>query len=108
MAATSLQILSAYSAVANGGLLMEPRLVLSVGGTSTRPVTVRRTVKPETIAALTDILARVVEEGTGRSARVPGYRVAGKTGTAQKIDPKTGRYSETDYEIGRASCRERV
>ena len=97
VAATSLQILSAYSAVANGGLLMEPRLVLSVGGTSTRPVTVRRTVKPETIAALTDILARVVEEGTGRSARVPGYRVAGKTGTAQKIDPKTGRYSETDY-----------
>jgi len=96
---TALQMVTAFSAVANGGTMMRPRLVKSVfdaSGRETRrfePEAVRRVIKPETARTLTRILVSVVEAGTGHNAAIPGYSVAGKTGTAQKLDPATHRYS---------------
>jgi cell division protein FtsI (penicillin-binding protein 3) len=96
---TALQMVAAFGAVANGGTLMQPRLVRSVfdaEGRETRrhePVPVRQVISPETARTLTRILVQVVDEGTGHKAAIPGYDVAGKTGTAQKLDPATGRYS---------------
>lgn len=96
---TPLQLATAVSAVANGGWLMKPYIVSTVrdrAGRLVAQVTAqvkRRPISPETAQALTRILEGVVTEGTGGRAAVPGYRVAGKTGTAQKIDPQTGAYS---------------
>ncbi|MGH7393531.1 MAG: penicillin-binding transpeptidase domain-containing protein, partial [Candidatus Rokuibacteriota bacterium] len=96
---TALQLAAAFGAVANGGTLMRPRLVRSAfdaDGRETRrfePSAVRRVISPLTARTLTRMLARVVESGTGHHAAIPGYEVAGKTGTAQKLDPATGRYS---------------
>jgi cell division protein FtsI (penicillin-binding protein 3) len=96
---TALQLVSAFGAVANGGRLMQPQLVralLDAGGREVRgfePRPVRQVIAPETAGTLTRILTRVVAEGTGRQAAIPGYEVAGKTGTAQKADPVTKRYS---------------
>ena len=96
---TALQLVSAFGAVANGGTLMQPRLVratLDADGRELRrlePRPVRQVVSPETARTLTRLLVRVVEEGTGRHAAIPGYEVAGKTGTAQKLDQATRRYS---------------
>ena len=96
---TALQLVAAFGALANGGTLMQPRLVSAVvdaDGRETQraePRAVRRVVSPRTAATLTGILTRVVESGTGHNASIPGYDVAGKTGTAQKLDPATRRYS---------------
>jgi cell division protein FtsI (penicillin-binding protein 3) len=96
---TALQMVAAFGAIANGGVLMQPRLVRSVfeaDGREVRrlePVAVRRVITPETARTLTRLLVRVVDEGTGHRAAIPGYAVAGKTGTAQKLDPRTRRYS---------------
>jgi cell division protein FtsI (penicillin-binding protein 3) len=96
---TALQMVAAFGAIANGGTLMQPRLVRAVvdaDGRETRrfePRAVRQAVSPATARTLTQILTRVVQEGTGRHAAIPGYDVAGKTGTAQKLDPATRRYS---------------
>jgi cell division protein FtsI (penicillin-binding protein 3) len=57
------------------------------------PVVVRRVISEQTSRTLLEMLTSVVEEGTGKEAAVPGYSVAGKTGTAQKVEPATGRYS---------------
>lgn len=98
LAVTSVQLLAAYSAVANGGLLLEPRVVLAVGDKgSGAPAPVRRVASERTVRLLARLLRRVVEAGTGKNAAVPGYTVAGKTGTAQKVDPRTGRYSSSQY-----------
>ncbi|MBI4346783.1 MAG: penicillin-binding protein 2 [Elusimicrobia bacterium] len=100
LAVTPLQLVASYSAIANGGRLVEPRLVRGVGRGLDFPVEpqpVRRVASAKTIAALGRMLELVVEKGTGLSAAVPGYSVAGKTGTSQKIDPATRRYSTTDY-----------
>ncbi len=98
LAVTPLQLIGAFSAVANGGTLFEPRLVKRLGDeTSRKPVPVRRAIRPETAREIQKMLEAVVESGTGKSAQVPGYRIAGKTGTAQKIDPETKQYSVTDY-----------
>jgi cell division protein FtsI (penicillin-binding protein 3) len=86
---TPLQMVAAMSAVANGGELLEPRIVRSVVRDGQRiPVTptVRgRVINHETAAILTTIMEQVVERGTGTQAQVPGYTVAGKTGTAKKL-----------------------
>lgn len=94
LSASALQVLSAYSAVANGGTLLEPSIVLEEGR---KPVKVRQVASSRTIAQLQSMLEGVVERGTGLSARIPGYRVAGKTGTSRKLDPKTKRYSTSSY-----------
>ena len=96
---TPVQLVAAFGAVANGGVLMQPRLVRAVfddEGRETRrfePRAVRRVISPDTARTLTRLLVGVVEAGTGHLAAIPGYDVAGKTGTAQKLDPATKRYS---------------
>jgi cell division protein FtsI (penicillin-binding protein 3) len=96
---TALQMLTAFAAVANDGRLMQPRIVRAVVDQDGRelhrfePEVVRQVIAPETAATLRQILAAVVAQGTGARAAVEGYAVAGKTGTAQKLDPGTHVYS---------------
>jgi cell division protein FtsI (penicillin-binding protein 3) len=96
---TALQMVAAFGAVANGGTLMQPRLVRSLfdaEGRETRrfePTRVRQVISPETARTLTRMMTQVVASGTGHHAAIEGYDVAGKTGTAQKLDPVTKRYS---------------
>ena len=98
---TALQMVAAFGAIANGGTLMQPRIVratFDAAGQEVRrfePRPVRQVISPETARTLTRILVRVVESGTGHNAAIPGYEVAGKTGTAQKLDPATRRYSRS-------------
>ena len=96
IAVTPLQMAAAYGAIANGGVWLEPHLVERVEGG--RPVVPkrRRIVSGQTAKQLTSMLRGVVEEGSGTPAKVPGYRVAGKTGTAAKPEP-TGGYSTSRY-----------
>jgi cell division protein FtsI (penicillin-binding protein 3) len=99
---TGLQITMAAAAIANGGYLMKPIVVKRIEDADGRvvkeakPLVVRRVLQPETVDVLTDILRAVVTEGTGRAAAIPGYVVAGKTGTAQKVDA-SGHYSMVDH-----------
>jgi len=96
---TALQLVTAFGAIANAGTLMQPRLVRSTfdaEGRETRRFetkAVRQVISPATARTLTNLLTGVVESGTGHFAAIPGYAVAGKTGTAQKLDPTTKRYS---------------
>jgi cell division protein FtsI (penicillin-binding protein 3) len=98
---TALQLATAVSAVANGGWLMKPYAVAEVRDAQGQlvaqvtPQVRRRPITAETAQKLNTILEGVITAGTGGKAAVPGYRVAGKTGTAQKIDPDTGAYSST-------------
>ena len=100
ISATGIQMAAAFAAVANGGVRMRPSLVRAVVDETGRPVQrfapqrAGRALGAETAEALTRMLERVVygEEGTGGEAAVPGYRVAGKTGTAWKPDPVRGGY----------------
>jgi cell division protein FtsI (penicillin-binding protein 3) len=96
---TPLQMAAAISSVANGGELVEPRAVRAVYRDDRRhavtPRTLRRTISASTAAALTSIMEEIVGRGTGRAAQVPGYTVAGKTGTAAKL--VGGRYSHSEY-----------
>jgi cell division protein FtsI (penicillin-binding protein 3) len=98
--ATTLQLGAALSAVANGGTLMKPYLVerfTDESGATTQsfsPQVVRRVISPETAREVTRMMEGVTTSGgTGMSAAVEGYLVAGKTGTAQKVDPITRSYS---------------
>lgn len=98
--ASSIQLAAAFSAIANGGVLMKPYLVEKVTDNegnvvkSFEPQARRRVVSPETAKAVARMMEGVAAEGgTGTSASVEGYRVAGKTGTAQKVDPVTKGYS---------------
>ncbi len=93
LAVSPLQMLGAYSALANGGTLYEPKLVLD----GKPPVKVRRVASERAIKEVGAMLEGVVDRGTAGSARIPGYRAAGKTGTARKIDPLTKKYSTTSY-----------
>ena len=101
---TAIQLIGAYSAVANDGVLMEPQVIKSVShsspsndGKDFAPRTVRRAISPETAKTMRGMMRRVVEQGTGTKAKVSGYSVCGKTGTAQKLDPKTKKYSTDKY-----------
>ena len=96
---TPVQMIAAIGAIANGGLLMKPHVMSEIRNTKnlpiaqTKPQVRRRVISTETARTLTHIMEGVVTNGTGSKAAIPGYRVAGKTGTAQKIDPRTGAYS---------------
>jgi cell division protein FtsI (penicillin-binding protein 3) len=96
---TPLQMVTAASAVANGGTLMEPHFVRAVVRDGVRepvlPKALHRAIESETAATLTSMMEGVVERGTAPAAQIPDYGVAGKTGTARKI--VGGRYSSTDY-----------
>ena len=97
IAVTPVQMASAYAVVANRGVLVEPHLVDRVGG-GARTVPKRRRVMTRDLAeTMSTLLRGVVDEGgTGTEAAIPGYIVAGKTGTAQKPEP-TGGYSSSRY-----------
>ena len=99
---TALQLIAATSAVANGGLLMKPYLVERVTDNTGQelqrfvPQTVRRVISAQTAATMTQMMEGVTQKGgTATAAALEGVRVAGKTGTAQKVDPMTKGYSAT-------------
>ena len=99
---TAVQAVAAFACIANGGEWVRPFLVKRVTSTSgellEEPVTERRRVVSEaTAATLGAMLEGVVVRGTGTQAQIAGYRAAGKTGTAQKVDEAAGRYSQTRY-----------
>jgi cell division protein FtsI (penicillin-binding protein 3) len=99
VAVTPLQMVAAVSSVANGGIYVEPRVIRAVYRDGRRyqltPKTLRRTVSADTAATLTTIMESVVSSGTAKRAQIPGYTIAGKTGTAQKLID--GRYSHSDH-----------
>jgi cell division protein FtsI (penicillin-binding protein 3)/stage V sporulation protein D (sporulation-specific penicillin-binding protein) len=97
VAVTPLQLVTAMSCIANGGKLMKPMIVSDITDQNGRqvanftPETVRKVISPGTARKITSALKDVVsKQGTALRAAVPGFRVAGKTGTAQKIDPRGG------------------
>ncbi len=96
---TALQMVSAFGAVANGGRLMQPQIVRAVLDDQGRevqgfePKVLRQVISPQTAKVLSRMMAGVVASGTGHNAAIEGYEVGGKTGTAQKMDPATRRYS---------------
>ena len=101
IAVTALQMARAFAAIANGGQLVQPYVGMRATSASGeelwghQPNVIRRVMKPETARMVTAMLEQVVEEGgTGTKAQIAGVRVAGKTGTSQKVEPGTGRYSQ--------------
>ncbi len=96
---TPVQMASAASSIANGGTLLEPRIVRAIikdgRRTVVQPRAIRRTVSEQTAGELTAIMEEVVERGTATAAQIPGYTIAGKTGTAAKL--VNGRYSKSEY-----------
>jgi cell division protein FtsI (penicillin-binding protein 3) len=99
---TALQMATAYCVLANDGLLVKPHLVRELRSPDgvvmfQAKTETRRALKAETAAALRNMLEGVTLRGTAKKAQLAGYTAAGKTGTAQKIDPKTRAYSATKY-----------
>ncbi len=102
---TPIQLIAAVSAIANGGFLYKPHVLaqLQRAGHALQvddvmePMEPKRVIRPETAATLRRLMEGVVLEGTGPKAHLDGWTSAGKTGSAQKIDPSTGRYSRTQF-----------
>jgi len=122
---TPLQLVNAYSAIANGGWLLEPQIVLKISSSEGQSDVLKNEEEKKTnflmyfakrkknqfsrkvirqviadskvIESIKDMLGDVVKYGTGKLSAVDGYIIGGKTGTAQKIDKRTGKYSSTDY-----------
>lgn len=100
---SALQMVQAATVLANQGVMLKPQVVRKVVSASGEVLVqngrteVGRVLSPQTAATMLDMLKSTVEVGTGKRARVEGYDLAGKTGTAQIPDPRTGRYSEQFY-----------
>ena len=100
---TPLQLIMGISCIANNGTLMKPMIVREIVDSNLKqvkvfkPKPVRKVVSSETALTMSKILEQVVLNGTGTGAIVPGYRAAGKTGTAQKFDISLGKYSDDKY-----------
>ena len=98
---TPLQITRAFAVIANGGVLYTPHVVKEIrrkDGTPVlrvEPTKARRVISRKSAQFMREVLTKVVDRGTGKKAAVPGYRVAGKTGTAQKFNRVSGDYSST-------------
>ena len=102
---TPLQMTVAMAAIANGGKLVMPRIVKSIVSddgrviSSLSPIVVRQVISPQTARQIGDALRGVVSDrGTAAAAAIPGFTIAGKTGTAQKVDPKGG-YEHGKYVV---------
>ncbi len=99
---TAIQLVQAVGAIANGGVLVQPRLIEATFENGGKPAPVarppgRRVISPETAIQMKRMMEMVVLNGTGKLAKLEGYTAGGKTGTAQKIDPLTRTYSKKDY-----------
>jgi cell division protein FtsI (penicillin-binding protein 3) len=95
---TPLQMATAYAAIANGGILRPPHIIGKVGSEPQPLPAGRRVISPATAAALRQMLEGVLAPGgTASEVSIPGYQLAGKTGTASKVDEATGEYSKTRY-----------
>jgi len=95
---TPIQMATAYSAVANGGILRPPHIVRSIDGRLQPLPAGHRIISSATAASVRQMLEGVLgPEGTASQISIPGYTLAGKTGTASKIDPATGEYSNTAF-----------
>jgi cell division protein FtsI/penicillin-binding protein 2 len=95
---TPMQMATAYAVIANGGVLRAPHIVAGVGGRSLPVAAGHRIISTATAASLRHMLEGVLAPGgTASEVSIPGYALAGKTGTASKIDPATGEYSTTAY-----------
>src|ERR1017187_3637730 len=92
---TTLQLAQAASVVANGGLLVKPRLVLKNAGQATSPAPPVRAIQPETAIKMRQMMEGVVLVGTGKGARLEGYTAGGKTGSAQIYDYAAHHYTHT-------------
>jgi cell division protein FtsI/penicillin-binding protein 2 len=98
LAVTPMQMAAAYGAIANGGVLRPPRVVKAVGGAPTPLPKGRRIINKGTAETLREMLEGVIDpNGTASAAQIEGYKLAGKTGTAEKPDPVTGGYSKTKF-----------
>ena len=96
---TPMQMASVYATIANGGVWIQPRLVSGTvddagAFTPAQPSPTSRVISTQTASILTQMLAYVVQDGTGTSAQISGYQVAGKTGTALKPNPSGGYYTD--------------
>jgi cell division protein FtsI/penicillin-binding protein 2 len=97
-AVTPMQIAQFYGAIANGGVLRTPHVVRRIDGRLQTETAGRRIMSPATAASLRQMLKGVLKPGgTASEVRIPGYSLAGKTGTANKIDPTTHEYSQSAY-----------
>jgi len=95
---TPIQMASAYAAIANGGVLRHPHIIAAVDGRRTAEPAGRRIISAATASSLREMLKGVLAPGgTASEVSIPGYQLAGKTGTANKVDPATGQYSKTAY-----------
>jgi cell division protein FtsI/penicillin-binding protein 2 len=98
VAVTPIQMASVYSAIADGGVWHEPRLIAAVGDRPLAAGRTRRIVSAGVDKELVSMLSDVVADGTGTEAQIPGYEVAGKTGTAQKVLPDGRGYSNSAFD----------
>lgn len=98
LSVTAIQTISAYSAIANGGFLLKPKIIKSIGSREyNMREPVRRVVSEDTAAKVRQALRGVIDNGTGKAAKIENYSVGGKTGTAQKYDKMIKSYSKKHY-----------
>ena len=94
---TPIQLITAFSAIANNGILMQPKIIKKISNFKkkvtfeNKPIKVRDAISAKTAKTVAEILTNAVEKGTGQAARVENYPIAGKTGTTKKLDSE-GRY----------------